>query len=333
MSLRKTNSWKWLVALGAIFVPGLVSGALTLPYSFTSGQPIRAAEVNANFEALRSRIDSIQGTSIPSSIGTMNIAGMVSAVPIRKINFAISTPTAGARAVFSDIEVVRDMGTGTPPLFTAVNAGTNINSADITIGSLKIALTGVAVTKLGEAGGDAALPLETIGLTYKTITLTFTPPGGAAKSVNWDRAASTGSAPGTNLNYGYFGPGVTPTALVPILGYSHLVTRAGGTSGGAGTAKSVNGPIAIERGISSESLDEIGAAWSNKRVATINLSWYASGTTATEQLQLTDSAITLYSMGTRADGTVTTKVEYSYNKINQTVGQQTASWNVSAGTP
>lgn len=63
MSLRKTNSWKWLVALGAIFVPGLVSGALTLPYSFTSGQPIRAVEVNANFEALRSRIDSIQAAS------------------------------------------------------------------------------------------------------------------------------------------------------------------------------------------------------------------------------------------------------------------------------
>jgi type VI protein secretion system component Hcp len=338
MSLSRTNSWKWLVALGAVFVPGLVSAALSLPYSFTSGQPIRAAEVNANFEALRARVDAISGTSVPSSIGTLNVTGSLSGVPIRKINFSVTVPPpvggVAARPVFSDIEVVRDLGAGTPLLFTAANAGTSISSADITIGALKITLGTVAITKLGESGGDAPLPLETIGLSYRTITMTYTPPGGAAKSVNWDRAANTGSNIATNLNYGYFGPGVAPSGqLIPILGYSHLVTRAGGTSGGAGTAKSVNGPIVIERGVSSESLDEVSAAWSGRRVVTTNLSWFAAGTTATEQLQLSDSAILGWTLATRVDGTVSTKVEYSYNRIALTVGTQQATWNPVAGTP
>ncbi|MBX3183088.1 MAG: hypothetical protein KIT72_17125 [Polyangiaceae bacterium] len=59
-------SWKWLVALGAVFVPGYVLGAVDLPNVFAPNTPIVAAEVNANFaeleravEALEARVDAL----------------------------------------------------------------------------------------------------------------------------------------------------------------------------------------------------------------------------------------------------------------------------------
>jgi hypothetical protein len=175
--------------------------------------------------------------------------------------------------------------------------------------------------------------LETIGLTYRTVTLTFAPPGAPVRTVNWDRNSNTGSSAATNINYAYFGPGVASNSqYVPILGYSHLVARPGTTTGGVGTARPAHGPIVIERGVSAESLDEAAAAWSGRKVLTTNLAWFSAGTTALEQLRLTDSALS-WSIGTRVDGTVSTKVEHSYNAISQTVGSQTATWNVAAGTP
>jgi hypothetical protein len=54
------KSWRWLVALGAVFVPAVALGSLTLPYTFVSGTAIKAAEVNANFTAVKTNVDGLE---------------------------------------------------------------------------------------------------------------------------------------------------------------------------------------------------------------------------------------------------------------------------------
>jgi hypothetical protein len=56
------KSWRWLVALGAVFVPAVALGSLTLPYTFVSGTAIKAAEVNANFTAVKTSVDGLDTT-------------------------------------------------------------------------------------------------------------------------------------------------------------------------------------------------------------------------------------------------------------------------------
>jgi hypothetical protein len=69
----KPRHWRWPIALAAVFVPGIATGALTLPHVFTPGTPIRAAEVNANFEAIRQQSDSIEAglANTQSSVSTL----------------------------------------------------------------------------------------------------------------------------------------------------------------------------------------------------------------------------------------------------------------------
>lgn len=53
------KSWRWLVAAGAVFVPATVMGALTIPHSFTPNTPIKAAQMNENFAAVKAEIDAV----------------------------------------------------------------------------------------------------------------------------------------------------------------------------------------------------------------------------------------------------------------------------------
>src|SRR5262245_15139906 len=66
------NHWRWLVALGAVFVPGIALGAVTIPFTFQSGTLIRAADMNANFTALKNAVDQLQpiapGLSVSSVV-------------------------------------------------------------------------------------------------------------------------------------------------------------------------------------------------------------------------------------------------------------------------
>src|ERR1700759_3016778 len=113
MQMRK--NWRWLVAAAAVFVPGIVTGALSLPYTFSAGQPIRAAEVNANFEALRARLDALGSAATPAApVGTLTLGSLLAAVPIRKFaqTASVTWPhAAGAspKPVLSDITIVHDL--------------------------------------------------------------------------------------------------------------------------------------------------------------------------------------------------------------------------------
>lgn len=79
----KPRYWRWPVALAAVFVPGIATGALTLPHVFTPGQPIRAAEVNANFESIRQKSDSVEAGlgTVQSSVSTLQ-AQVASLLPL-----------------------------------------------------------------------------------------------------------------------------------------------------------------------------------------------------------------------------------------------------------
>jgi hypothetical protein len=69
----KPRHWRWPIALAAVFVPGIATGALTLPHVFIPGTPIRSAEVNANFDAVRQKSDSIEAglVTVQSSVTTL----------------------------------------------------------------------------------------------------------------------------------------------------------------------------------------------------------------------------------------------------------------------
>src|SRR5262245_9039898 len=77
----KPRHWRWPLALAAVFVPGIATGALTLPHVFTPGTPIRASEINANFDAVRQKSDSLEAGlgnvqaglgSVQSSVSTLS---------------------------------------------------------------------------------------------------------------------------------------------------------------------------------------------------------------------------------------------------------------------
>ncbi len=76
----KPRHWRWPIALAAVFVPGIATGALTLPHVFMPGTPIRAADVNANFEAIRQKSDSTEAglAAVQSSVSTLQ--GQVAAL-------------------------------------------------------------------------------------------------------------------------------------------------------------------------------------------------------------------------------------------------------------
>jgi hypothetical protein len=58
MALR--NSWKWLIALGAVFVPSSVLGTVTIPYQFSSTGKIDPAQLNGDFAAVKTFVDGLE---------------------------------------------------------------------------------------------------------------------------------------------------------------------------------------------------------------------------------------------------------------------------------
>ncbi len=60
--MANNKSWKWLCALGAVFVPTALLADVNIPHTFTPGAVIRSAEVNANFDALKTSVDTLEAT-------------------------------------------------------------------------------------------------------------------------------------------------------------------------------------------------------------------------------------------------------------------------------
>ncbi|HEY2404820.1 MAG TPA: hypothetical protein VGI10_02410 [Polyangiaceae bacterium] len=58
--MKITRHWRWLIATGAIFVPAVALGTVTIPFSFTSGTVIKAADMNSNFSAFKTAVDALQ---------------------------------------------------------------------------------------------------------------------------------------------------------------------------------------------------------------------------------------------------------------------------------
>ena len=84
-----------------MLMPALVTAALSLPYSFKAGDPIKSAEVNANFEALRARLDAVTGGPLArATVGTFTLDGVLTAVPIHGFtqSMSVSAVAAGAGA-------------------------------------------------------------------------------------------------------------------------------------------------------------------------------------------------------------------------------------------
>lgn len=65
---------------------GFAWGQTTVPNTFTAGTPARAAEVNANFQALASAIDGLGGTSQTLVSGYDQSFGTSAALADRNVN-------------------------------------------------------------------------------------------------------------------------------------------------------------------------------------------------------------------------------------------------------
>jgi type VI protein secretion system component Hcp len=241
------------------------------------------------------------------------------------------TAPAGAKPVVSDIEVARDIGTGTPALNLNVNRGTKVTSADIVVGSLTLRLTDVGISRVQVSGAQAGIPLEGLFLNYRTIEWRYPGPTGAIRSLIYDRSANTGgSSAVTSLGFGYFGPGATPVAsLIPIQSYTHNQQCPDAGAAGGGSCKVGHAPLSVQRAVTIETLDDFGLALTARRIG-VDLQWFASAA-LTERVQLTDAAVTSFSLSTK-DGVLATSADYSYTQISWTVGSVTANWNVSTGT-
>jgi len=87
---KRRSTWHWLGALGAVLVPAVVTAALTLPNSFTAGTVIKAADVNANFNAVVTHANTVE-----TNLGTLQtqVAALQAAAPIGFARIAGTTVT------------------------------------------------------------------------------------------------------------------------------------------------------------------------------------------------------------------------------------------------
>ena len=84
MERTKRTHWRWVGVLAALLVPPIATAALTLPNIFTAGTVIKAADVNANFNAVRDHANTVETqlatlqaavAAHPNVIGLARVAG------------------------------------------------------------------------------------------------------------------------------------------------------------------------------------------------------------------------------------------------------------------
>jgi type VI protein secretion system component Hcp len=333
MTSRINRHWRWLVALGAVFVPAAVTGAVALPFSFSSGTPIRAAEVNANFDALRARLDAVtgQGTVAPPVIGTLTLAGFAQTIPIRRFAEAISVSVSSGggggtgKADFSDIELVKDLDASSPVLNLRLNSGQHMQTADIAIGGFAVRLSDVLVTGMGVIGAHDERPLESLSLAFRAIEWTAQ---GHTSSFDLAQSIGGGADPGS-LSFAFFGAAATPDpAFLPILEYAHsmslpcdpLVT----------VCKVTHAPLSLLRLLDGATIDNLGLAGVGRHLTSLDLQWRRTGTEIDHRIQLSNVLVSGVRLSTRDDGSLVESVDYSYGQIQWTVGAVHTGWDLAA---
>ena len=331
MTSRINRHWRWLVAVGAVFVPAAVMGASTLPFTFSSGTPIRAAEVNANFDALQTKLDALsgQGSVAAPVIGTLTLAG-ISPFSIRgfaeTVSVAISVGGGAGtgKPSFSDIEVIKQLDATSPILNVRLNQGAHIASADISIGEFGVHLSDVIVTGMSVIGAQSEHPLESLSLAFRSIEWTA-----LGHTSTYDRAQAIGSGanPGS-LAFAFFGASATADAsLLPILDYVHSMNMPCDPFVSTG-CKVTHTPLSLLRRVDGATIDNLGLVALGRHLPTLDLQWRTTGTEIESRVQLSDVVGASVRISTRDDGVLLENVDYAYSQIRWTVGSVTGGWDV-----
>jgi len=331
MQMRK--NWRWLVAAAAVFVPGIVTGALSLPYTFSAGQPIRAAEVNANFEALRARLDALGAPSAAAQpVGTLTLPNIVMQTPIRKFAQTVSVPwphAAGAapKPIFTDITIVRDLADGSPQLNQTANQGTLVPTADIVLGNLDITLTNVLITRVSVSSPLGDHPQETIGLSFQVEQWAWKPSTGSARQIQYNKTTgAAGADPGVGFKFGYFASGVAAdSSYVPVAGYTQDVTC-------APQQVCSTSAFVVQKSIGNETIDELTSLFALSAKDTLDLEWFLTAGTAANAVKLTNAGVVGLDFSTKDDGSLVESASFGYVQILWRTGTTQATWNLAKGS-
>jgi type VI protein secretion system component Hcp len=333
MKFRIRNSWRWLVALGAIFVPAVVTGALELPFTFKAGGAIKASEVNANFAALADKIDALSGGSrVSPVVGTFTLANTVADAPIRKFSQSISAawspPSPLGKPQFAPIVIERDTGDGSPLIDHNLCLAKALPSASVTLGDLTIDLTQVVVIGISAVAPRDGQPQEAISLSYGTVTYTWHPANKPEIVVTYDIAKNVGGGGVAQaFTYGHFPAGVAAdAAYVPIASYQHEIACAAPAPG----CKPQHGPLSVVKGVAVDTLDTLGLLLAAKTGSTVDVDFFSDAKTINNTIQLDGALVTGVALSTDASGALSEKVSFGYRTISWTVGNVTQGWDVAA---
>jgi type VI protein secretion system component Hcp len=333
MKFRIDGQWRWLVALGGILVPGIVFGAFSVPHTFEPGTPIKASEMNANFEALAAKIDAQANPSTAPAIGTLTLDGVASALPITKFSQSINVPWAvGAGAgkpTFSEIVVQRLAGVSTPDMNRAATTGEIVPTVSIQLGSLTVDLEDVRVTGVSIVNARGQLPQEAVSLLFRAITWSWDDGVNPVTEATFDVPLSTGSGPAVDsFTFGRFPASVTPDAsYTPIAGYEHHLA----CSPPATNCKVGHGPVVVGKLVAGDTVAGIGALVNAKPVGLL-LDAFAEDATISSSIELEQALITSWSVSTAEDGTLNESVSFSYQRIYWRAGMTEHGWNVATST-
>ena len=117
----RSRKWRWLGAAGAAFVPALAFAALEVPHEFAAGDPIVAAEMNENFDAVQTEVNALEATLVEQQT---ELSGHDAAIAA---NASSASTNAGAIALnASDIDELDGR-------VTALEGGLQIMAHQVTV--------------------------------------------------------------------------------------------------------------------------------------------------------------------------------------------------------
>jgi hypothetical protein len=161
----KTNGLKWFF-VGAITVTVSLSvlAAVNIPNSFTAEQPIKAADVNANFSSLKAAVEALQsnpvtaplnleraGANVVTLTGGGSGVGGPAAVGNSSLIVSNTNPTAGIGAYISSLgqdaslviakgstggQLLKGLGTGGVEAFKVNEDGSAVFNGALTVNNV-----------------------------------------------------------------------------------------------------------------------------------------------------------------------------------------------------